>query len=387
MALCRNNKNLVDEACVRIQFGSMLTNVKGTTSLAEKNYFIALDVLNEVSQSSPSGQTGDKVVRRSLALVYQRIGWNVGSQGRWQEALVYLDKAFHLEQELHMYYEELAISTIQSLSVFNTFLGNLELGLKFNKEAFRRRTAFYGTEEHPNVATLVNNLGLIYRRLGQKDTCLECFMNGLRLKRKTKATAKSIAISLENVALAFTDKGDHDQALNYLKEAYDLLDKTPNLYRDNRAYAYSIESEVLQKQARHAEAISRLKKAVNIIVREAPDEIFTSKLYFEIANSYFALENYPKAIAFCNNVFNSKHVLLREAPTCDRLFQSCKTAIHCHTKLGDDINRRKWYDEATREATRLIQIFRSYGKDEKVSIITNELRSLQKRFESDVESN
>ncbi|XP_033741009.1 uncharacterized protein LOC117327891 [Pecten maximus] len=382
MRLCQSNKNYVDEARVRIQYGSMLTNIKGSTSLAEEHYIKALDVLNAFSKNGSVEQNRD-VIRESLALAYQRIGWNIGSQGRWQEALLYLEKALRLEEDLHMYYEELAISTIQTLSVFNIFLENLDLGLRLCTEALNRRKAVYGTEEHPNVAMLINNQGLVYRRLGQKDKCLECFLRGLSLKRKTKATPKSLAISYENVALASTDIGNHKEAHRYLKEAYILLNKSPSLYADNRAYAYSVEGEVLQNQVRHVEAISRFKAAVSILIREAPDQVLTSKLYFEIANSYFALENYSKAIDFYMKVTSLKEIVLREAPTCDRLYRSYTMTLECHALLGDDGNKHLCYNEALHEAARLIQALKRFEKYEKVSMISNELQTLKERFRSD----
>lgn len=358
---------------------------KGSVSAAEEHYVMALEALNTLVNDC-SDVRGRDVIRESMALVYQRLGWNIGSQGRWQEALLYLEKALHVEEELHMIYDELAISTIQALSVFNIYLENLDLGLRLSEEALMRRKTIYGTEEHPNIAALINNQGLIYRRLGQKEKCLEFFLRGLQLKQKTKAPAKSIAISYENVALALTDNGNHQGAHDYLQKAYVLLDKSPCLYADNRAYAFTVEGGVLQNQMRHIEAISRFKAAVNIIKLEAPDRILTSKLYFEMANSYFALKNYSRAIFFYNKVFGFRETLVREAPASDRLYRSYATIAQCHATLMDDKNTQLCYKEAVGEVTRLIQVFKSFGKDKKVTHMLNELRTLKDRFEFDHEN-
>lgn len=250
-------------------------------------------------------------------------------------------------------------------------LGHLAIGLKLVQEAIKRRKAVYMTEEHPSVAAAINNEGIIYRKMGQKEKALQWSLRGLELKRKTHAPEKSIALSLEDVAQAFTVNNRHEEALDSLKEAFTILDKNPELYAETRAYAFFIEGKILRSQARYSEAITKFQSSLRITVREAHHHLYSSKLYFQIAQCHFALKDYRKAICFFNKSLQFKHVIHKDAAKSDCMLVAYVTAMQCCIELEDNTHRQLYRQEAYKEADRLTELFAELGDGDRVNEIKN----------------
>ncbi|XP_033741010.1 uncharacterized protein LOC117327892 [Pecten maximus] len=178
----RLNKKL-DEACIHLCYGGALTNVKGNMREGEAKYRLAIQYLENLADDptiSPSGcYHGLNQDRRyHLACSYQRMGWNLFIQGRTKESIVYLEKAFDLENELKMYTDELILATLMSLGITHNLSENMSVALRYHKEALRRRKHLYKTpkdpegEKNPAIGSCYNNMGLTYRKMDCKEETL-----------------------------------------------------------------------------------------------------------------------------------------------------------------------------------------------------------------------
>jgi len=130
----------------------------------------------------------------------------------------------------------------------NSFEDNLERGLYYHQEACKRRLQLYQTEEHPLTGGTINNIGIIYRKMGMKQEALRLFQRGLEIKRRNKATDKAIIISLNNVAIGLSDLGRHKEAAATIADAQDILLKHPGLHLDTHALTCTTEGQILFRQ-------------------------------------------------------------------------------------------------------------------------------------------
>ncbi|MDB9513041.1 CHAT domain-containing protein [Kamptonema animale CS-326] len=73
-------------------------------------------------------------------------------------------------------------------------------------------------------ATTLNNIGLAYKDLGEKQKAKEYFNQALPLFRAMGDRAKE-ATTLTNIGLVYSDLGEKQQALDYYKQALDLRQK------------------------------------------------------------------------------------------------------------------------------------------------------------------
>ena len=73
-------------------------------------------------------------------------------------------------------------------------------------------------------ATTLNNIGLAYKDLGEKQKAKEYFNQALILFRAMGDQAKE-ATTLNNIGLVYYDLGEKQQALDYYKQALDLIQK------------------------------------------------------------------------------------------------------------------------------------------------------------------
>ncbi|OWF54625.1 uncharacterized protein LOC110442801 [Mizuhopecten yessoensis] len=375
MRMCRNNKNYVDEVCIQIQYGSALTNVQGDLMTGETNYMKALTFLEH---NSTNDSTRD--LRPIMALAYQRIGWNIGCQGRCQEALRYLYKALKLEQDLNMYYEELAMSTIQSLSCFHVTSGNVKEGIKLHQEALKRRIECYKTDQHPYVASCINNLGIAYRKLGQEEEALHCFQRALVEKKDTKGTGKSIAISMKNVAWSLTECGNHVEAWDKIEEAFSILNKTPNLYLEIRCYCHAVEGRILRNTGQDEEAIQIYKMSLTIAKSHAPVFLFECMIHLEIGELQFKRKRYDIVLKRLEHVFKVGPSLISEDPSSDILIDSYVVAIDCHVALRDMYMATLRGTYAVREIERLLQVCNDFELEDKITTLKKREYELKEKI-------
>ncbi|XP_060085807.1 uncharacterized protein LOC132565194 [Ylistrum balloti] len=400
LRMCHDNKNYVDEARIQIQYGSALTNVQvhlvwevditnvqvhlvwevditnvqGDLKTGENKYMMAVQFLE---MNSVKGSTRD--LRLPTALAYQRMGWNLGCQGRCQEALRYLYKALQVEQDLKMYYEELAMSTIQSLSIFHVTSGNIKEGIKLNQEALRRRIAHYKTEHHPYVVSCINNLGIAYRKLGREEEALHCFQRALIQEQATKAEPKSIAISQKNVAWSLTEFGKHSEAQRVITEAFYILNKTPNLYLEIRCHCHTTQGRIFRNLGKDEEAIKQYKTSLKIMKRHAPSLIDECMCHLEIALLQIKTKRYGTVLKRLDKVFRLGTELILEHPTSDILFNSYIVAIECHAAEQDMVMFSLRSNYVSREVDRLMQVCKEFELEDKIATLEKRQQELQEK--------
>ncbi|XP_060085806.1 uncharacterized protein LOC132565192 [Ylistrum balloti] len=377
----------LDEACIHLCYGGALTNVKGSMTEGEKKYRLAIQYLENFKEdptfSSSGCYHGLKMdIRNHLAHGYQRLGWNLFIQGRTKQSIVYLEKAFELENELKMYKEELILSTLMSLGTTHNMCENMGVALRFHEEALRRRKELYKTpddpdgENHPSVGSCYNNIGLTYRKMERKEETLHYFQKSMEIKKKYKAPPKSTAISIINVASALSETGKHDEGMLMLQDADDILNKTPNIYQDIIALVYATEGQILLRQGCFAESIKRFKKSLSIRKHSGPNNFWSGETYNDLAKAYIGMKDSKRALHWLNKVFSLQEALKSDAPTNSFVFDCYVRAMGVLANIGNYEEVRSAFEVAIKELQRMRVEFIALGNSIKIAWVDSEMSTL-----------
>ncbi|HET8948413.1 MAG TPA: tetratricopeptide repeat protein, partial [Candidatus Polarisedimenticolia bacterium] len=116
-------------------------------------------------------------------------------------------------------------------------------------------------ETHPDIATDLNNLGVMYLDLGQLETARDRLARALELRRQTERPDPGLATTLVNLGVIARRSGDYKQALDYFFRGLDMrqylfgkdsLEATATL--DNIAEAFDKIGDVKQAAAYRQQA-------------------------------------------------------------------------------------------------------------------------------------
>ncbi|MBP0022607.1 MAG: tetratricopeptide repeat protein [Roseofilum sp. SID2] len=101
------------------------------------------------------------------------------------------------------------------------------------EEALKIRQLVLG-EQHPNVASSLNDLGLLYLSMGRYEDALPLFQQALQMRQSLLGKQhRQVAISLNNLALLYREMGRYEEALPLFQDALQmnqtLLGEHPNV--------------------------------------------------------------------------------------------------------------------------------------------------------------
>jgi|GEM_PF-1892013 len=170
--------------------------------------------------------------------------------------------------------------------------------------------------EHPNTATSYNNIGSVYEDMGDYDRALEYYEKAVKTLEKVLGTEHpDTATSYNNIGLLYTRMGDYNRALEYHEKAVKIREKVLGTEHPDTAVSYNNIGGVYKDMGDYDRALEYYEKAV--IIREKvlgtkhPD---TATSYNNIGGVYKdmgdydrALEYYEKSVIIREKVLGTKH--------------------------------------------------------------------------------
>lgn len=250
-------------------------------------------------------------------------------------------------------------------------------GEKYNKESLQRRTRKLGTINHPSVGASYNNLGITYDQMGDHKQALFHFLQGLDIKKRTKASDKSIVISLNNVANQYGKIGSFEDATELLNEALRILDKTPRMFQNVRALTMLNYGKVLLKQMRYKEAICCLQKSVLLNKTNQPSHICLVESLMHLAEAYFGLENYAAVLRTIEEALPHRQKSYKEMPQNIFVLKCLETQIDTNMKIGNHYQLHESYLDAISEIDRLISVFTNFCNVLKIKELREKANTLK----------
>ncbi|XP_062617175.1 kinesin light chain 4-like [Saccostrea cucullata] len=161
-----------------------------------------------------------------------------------------------------MHYENLILQTMQSLAIFLNMSDNIEKGEPFQQEVLKRRRHVIGTDNHPIIGSIMNNMGVMYERKKDFRKAAEYYRNGLKIKEETNAPLKAFIISETNVARSLLESGQTEEAIVLLENSFKRLDDFPSLFSDAKSLLWEAMGNAFIKVNNFEEAAESFKKAI-----------------------------------------------------------------------------------------------------------------------------
>ena len=187
-------------------------------------------------------------------------------------------------------------------AVYN-FLGDLNKRLESNLECLELRTAI--KDEKAQLSSL-NNIGDTYLSMGDYENALKYFNHCLTFSNIEDSIN---AIVNCNIAEVYFYQGKYDLALQY--NATGLKYALASDYYQIIVAAYVLESQIHLKHNRAEEAITELRKAVEVFnSRELKEQEF--HVYELFSQAYSQLNNWEKAYYYLNKYSQLRNSIMHE---------------------------------------------------------------------------
>lgn len=156
---------------------------------------------------------------------------------------------------------------------------------------FEQALREYGELSHPDsddVSTVLNNLGVVYDKLGRLDASEACLRRAMDIDRRTRRSATSIATGLSNIAHAFQSAGYHAGAARAMEEALRLAGLTPDtLQRLEQERAFH-----LMTRGGYAEALVALTQQCEAL---PPNSVEAATCLGNLGQAYAELQRWDDA--------------------------------------------------------------------------------------------
>ena len=274
------NRDSVDAVLWRLYDANSLSNPKKA-----QGYLNNLEALHEKETD-----------KSSLARVY-------AEKGRFYVSV----HLFNLAANYYLKAYQLYIQTRQKddFPYFMVDIGNVywsmgiyDVSEKYYQQAleiFRKRKEMYGE------AVILNNLGLISQSKKDYQKALEYFTQALELRKKLN-TPFLIAHSYEYIGNLYLEINKKDEALRYLKDAFDIAASDSvsihSVDRDIFSSLNSSISEIFSSRENYPEARNYIRKAIDENERHNRIPGLRASLYLDLSYQYYLQKMIDSSVYF-----------------------------------------------------------------------------------------
>jgi tetratricopeptide (TPR) repeat protein len=152
-----------------------------------------------------------------------------------------------------------------NLSMIYQDLGQTDRALEFQQKATKIYEAVLDPN-HPSLATSYNNLSLIYQDLGQTDRALEFQLKDVKISEQIlDPNHPSLATSYNNLSSIYKDLGQPDRALEFQLKDVKISEQILDSNHPSLATSYNNLSTIYHVLGKKANAIKYAEKAVSIL--------------------------------------------------------------------------------------------------------------------------
>ena len=198
---------------------------------------------------------------------------------------------------------------------YNRFVAcNFKEALTYHQEALKGYQDLY-KDKHENIATSLDNIGAVYRRLGQYDQAVEYFNQSLKMRQMLyEGNHEEIATSLQHLGGVYRILGQYREALKCFKQALSMRKALyPATMHPTIAILLQNIGMVYRVSGKHKKALKYLNQAL-----EMYNQTLGEKNHPDIAATidniglvYIALEEYEKAVTYCKKALEIRRILFK----------------------------------------------------------------------------
>jgi tetratricopeptide (TPR) repeat protein len=198
-------------------------------------------------------------------------------------------------------WEELSIARLYNDigSFINELFRDDSLALEYCLKALAIRERVLETD-HPNIAVSYNNIGIIYRSMGNYQKALEFNIKALALRERVLGTEhQNTATYYSNIGTTYYAMKNYPKALEHFLKALAIEERVLGTDHPDIAGSYNNIGDAYSAMKDYPKALEYHLKALalreRILGTGHPD---TATSYNNIGTTYCYLRNYPKALEF-----------------------------------------------------------------------------------------
>lgn len=253
--------------------------------------------------------------RIQQAKAFQNIGISFLILGDYDKAI----KNFDLSEKLLIGQnnskeaKEILAKTLGSKGLAFSEQNNYAKALEFDLRAMK---IYEGLKNEVQLSKIYNNIGVIYKSIGDEKNALEYFLKANQLQKKNNNPA--VAVSASNIGLIYLDQDKADLAKKYFDESLNGFEKNPDprglgeLYNNYSRYYISID---------HFDDAKQFLLKAEETFQSIEDQFGLSDTYFLFAEINFHENDLDRSLDFANKALKiSKELDLPETRmNCEKL--------------------------------------------------------------------
>ncbi|MDZ8094652.1 MAG: tetratricopeptide repeat protein [Nostoc sp. DedQUE05] len=236
-------------------------------------------------------------------------------QGLYDQALPWYKKCLQISKKLLSEEHPDIASSLNNLALLYDFQGRYSEAEPLYQQALELRRKLLG-EEHPDVAACLNNLASLYNSQGRYSEAEPLYQQALELRRKLLGEEHpDIAQSLNNLALLYDFQGRYSEAEPLYQQALALWrnllgEEHPDiaLSLNNLASLYNFQGRYSEAEPLHQQALAVRR---NLLGEEHPDIAQSlnnlAYLYYSQGRYSEAEPLYQQALALWRNLLGEEH--------------------------------------------------------------------------------
>ena len=263
-----------------------------------------------------------------------------------------------------------------------SYTGKLKEAERYHSRVLEVRKASLGAN-HPSIGATLNNLGLVYKELGEAEKALEYFIEGLKIKRLSKQPfVKSIVLSLNNIAAEHSRLQQFTEAHQKLDEALELLQGQEILSQESMGLLHDTRGKVFQAEKQFSKAAKQFEQAIKIRDKITPDGIVLVESLMHAATSYCSLEEYDKSLKYADRVLAMKEKACETMPQNTFINECLEVVAEVYRRTNNDQKYVSTLGKIESELLRLETVNMGESNDRKLQKIREQLDDVKRKLDN-----
>ena len=240
--------------------------------------------------------------RHDQAIIYNEIGIQYYSQGRYQEALDWYNRSLEISESISC--KESLATTYNNIGEIYRVQGRYQEALDWYIKSLKIKEAI---DDKLGLAIVYNNIGLLYTHQGNYKGALIQYEKSLEIS-KTIGNMSGLARAYNNIGNIYHIQGKYEDALHLCNMVLEISQKISDQL--GLAAAYNNIGRIYRDQNRYQEALDCCMKS--LVIRERiGDEVGLSTTYHSIGlihcnrnNNKEALDWFKKSLRILRKLEN-----------------------------------------------------------------------------------
>jgi tetratricopeptide (TPR) repeat protein len=231
------------------------------------------------------------------ARLLNEAGRYLGERGQYREALPLYQRALAINEQVLGHEHPDTATSLNNLAVLYDAQGNYSEALPLYQRALAIYEQVLGPE-HPKTALSLNNLAYFYHNQGNYSEALPLYQRALAIREKVLGPEHpNTATSLNNLAYLYHAKGKYEEALPLLQRALTIREKVLGLEHPDTAQSLNNLAALYDAQGKYEEALPLYQRALTIREKVlGPEHPDTAQSLNNLAALYDAQGKYEEAL-------------------------------------------------------------------------------------------